>query len=146
MVEMALPANLRGRSKREWQQMRATACLAAEALEPVSDPPLPTGVTIDLSSLARPRSTACPLATASPSPSLDATAAMMVTRILEQCEPTELAPGLLSAPSRPETATALPRGEDSQGRLKHAERTRRKRAWNALLRAGHAAAADVSGV
>ena len=47
---MAPPANLRGRSKREWQQMRATACLAAEALEPVSDPPLPTGVTIDLSS------------------------------------------------------------------------------------------------
>ena len=51
---MAPPANLRGRSKREWQQMRATACLAAEALEPVSDPPLPIGVTIDLSSLARP--------------------------------------------------------------------------------------------
>ena len=56
-----------------------------------------------------------------------------------------LALDLLSAPSRPETATALPRGEDSQGRLKHSERKRRKRAWNALLRAGPAAAADVSG-
>ena len=77
---------------------------------------------------------------------LDAIATMLETRILEQCEPIELAPGLLSGPSRPETATAFPRGEDSQGRLKHSERKRRKRAWNALLRAGLAAAADVSGV
>ena len=37
-----------------------------------------------------------------PESRLDATATMLETRVLEQCEPIELALGLLSAPSRPE--------------------------------------------
>ena len=45
-----------------------------------------------------------------PEPRLDATAKMLATRVLEQCEPTELALDLLSAPSRPGAFTA---GDDS---------------------------------
>ena len=45
-----------------------------------------------------------------PEPRLDATATMLETRVLEQCEPIELALGLLSAPSTPEESAA---GDDS---------------------------------
>ena len=44
---------------------------------------------------------------------LDATATMPETRVLEQCEPIELALGLLSAPSRPEEALSEPNWADA---------------------------------
>ena len=44
--------------------------------------------------------------TQSPVSRLDATAKMLVTRVVEQYEPSELALGLLSAPTRPDALTA----------------------------------------